>query len=72
MKINEMSGCNLIGFASSLAIFISQDLSTEDINILAAFFTALEDNLAILGAVPQNNQQNENENNENIDNTCDT
>lgn len=48
MCISDLSGQNLIGLASSLAILISDDLSSEEINILAAFFSSLGDNLAIL------------------------
>lgn len=55
MNISEMSGCNLVGLASSLAILISQDLSSEDIGVLAAFFSALGDNLAILSSTPTSN-----------------
>ena len=48
MNISNLSGSNLIAIASSLAILISQDLSADEIGVLAAFFTALGDNLAIL------------------------
>ena len=48
MNISNLSGSNLIAIASSLAILISQDLSADEIGVLAAFFTALADNLAIL------------------------
>lgn len=48
MNISNLSGSNLIAIASSLAILISQDLSADKIGVLAAFFTALGDNLAIL------------------------
>lgn len=57
MNISDLSGCNLIGLASSLAIMIAQDLSTEEIGILSAFFSALGDNLALIIATPQSSIQ---------------
>ena len=48
MNLSNLSGSNLIAFASSLAILISQDLTTDEIGLLATFFSALGDNLAIL------------------------
>ena len=50
MDNNNCSGCNLIGLASSLAIIISKDFNSDDLAILAAFITALGDNLALLAA----------------------
>ena len=50
MCISDLSGCNLIGFASSLALLVSQEVETEDLAILAAFFTAFADNLALYAA----------------------
>ena len=47
---NNCSGCGLVGLASSLAIIISNDFDTDELNILAAFFTALGDNLALLAS----------------------
>lgn len=57
MCISEVSGCNLIGLASTLAIAISQDLTQDEITVLAAFFTSLGDNLALISAASssQNN-----------------
>ena len=48
MNSNNCSGNNLIALASSLAILIANDLNTEDLTVLAAFFTALGDNLALI------------------------
>lgn len=31
MCLNDLSGCNLIGLASSLAILLSENLSADDI-----------------------------------------
>ena len=47
MNLSNLSGSNLIGLASSLSILISQDLTTDEIGLLAAFFTALGYNLAL-------------------------
>ena len=48
MDTNNCDGYNLVGLASSLAILISQEFDNEDLGILAAFFTSLGDNLALL------------------------
>ena len=55
MNYNDCSGFNLVALASSLAILISKESSngevtSEQLVILAAFFTALADNLAIIAA----------------------
>lgn len=52
MNLSNLSGSNLIALASSLAILISQDLTSDEIGLLAAFFTALGDNLALSIASP--------------------
>ena len=52
MNLSNLSGSNLIALASSLAILISQDLTTDEIGLLAAFFSALGDNLALSIASP--------------------
>lgn len=48
MNSNNCSGNNLIALASSFSILIANDLDTEDLAVLAAFFTALGDNLALI------------------------
>ena len=48
MCISDFSNCELVALASSLAIAISNEFSKDDLIILAAFFTTLGDNLAIL------------------------
>ncbi len=48
MCFSDLSSCNLIGLASSLAIAIGEDLSAEELSILSAFFTSFADNLAII------------------------
>lgn len=62
MNFFNLSGCNLIGLASSLSILISQNLNTDEIGTLAAFFTALGDNLALSIASSISSQNNDNKN----------
>ena len=48
MCISDFSNCELVALASTLAIAISNEFSNDDLIVLAAFFTTLGDNLAIL------------------------
>lgn len=48
MCFSDFSSCNLIGLASSLAISVGENLSADELSVLAAFFTAFADNLAII------------------------
>ena len=48
MCISDFSNCELVALSSSLAIAISKQFSNEELIILAAFFTTLGDNLALL------------------------
>ncbi|MCI9063769.1 MAG: hypothetical protein HFJ17_04125 [Clostridia bacterium] len=48
MHLNDLSGCNLVGLASSLSIIIGENLSSSDLAILSAFILILSDNLAML------------------------
>lgn len=48
MNLNNLSSCNLIGLSSSLAILVSEDMSSDEIALLAAFFTSFADDLAII------------------------
>ena len=50
MDCNNNSGFNLVALASSLAILISEEFETNDLNVLAAFFSAVGDNIAIIAA----------------------
>ena len=50
MNYNDCSDSNLVALASSLAILISKDFETDELNVLAAFFSAVGDNLAIIAA----------------------
>lgn len=59
---NNCSGCELIGLSSSLAIAISQQLDSDDLGILGAFFTTLGDNLSLLAATKALNESNKDNN----------
>lgn len=48
MCLSDFSNYELLAVANTLAIAISKDCSKEDLAILAAFFTILGDNLALL------------------------
>ena len=48
MCFSDFSSCNLIGLASSLAISIGEEMNADELAVLAAFFTAFADNLAII------------------------
>lgn len=48
MCFSDLSSCNLIGLASSLAIAIGENLTADEAAILSAFFTAFADNLVII------------------------
>ena len=50
MCFSDFSSCNLIGLASSLAISIGEDMDADELAVLAAFFTAFADDLAIIAA----------------------
>ncbi|MET0015814.1 hypothetical protein [Oscillibacter sp.] len=43
-------GSSLVLLASSIAIAISTDLTADQTNVLANFFSAIGDNLAIIAA----------------------
>ena len=45
---NNLSSSNLIGLSSSLAILIGEELSIDELSVLAAFFTSFADNLEII------------------------
>ena len=50
MDCNNCSGCSLVGLAASLAIFISENVDPDNLDVLASFFSAVGDNLGILAA----------------------
>ena len=57
MCFSDLSSCNLIGLASSLAIAIGEDLTANESAILAAFFTAFADNLSIIATTKSRNEE---------------
>ena len=61
MCFSDLSSCNLIGLASSLAITVGENLPSDEAAILAAFFTAFADNLAII-ATTKARDESENSN----------
>ena len=60
MGFSNLSSCELIGLASSLAIAIGENLSADDVASLAAFTTALGDNLALIATQKSQNLDNAN------------
>lgn len=56
--LSDKSGFELIYLASSFAIAISQGLDCDDINLMAAFFSAVGDNLAIIGTQCSDDKSN--------------
>ena len=61
MCLSNLSSCELIGLASSLAIFLGENLSADEVSILAAFITSLGDNLAIIAATKSDEDSNNNQ-----------
>ena len=56
------SGLDLIALASSLAILISKNADTDDLNILSSFFSALGDNIALIAtsrSICESNEEND-------------
>ena len=49
MCLSNLSNEELVVLSSTIAIAISKEFFSEDLLILSAFFTALGDNLALLG-----------------------
>lgn len=48
MCFNNLSGCELVTLASILSIYISNDLSPDEIDTLGNFFSALGSNLSTI------------------------
>lgn len=46
----DLSGCELVGVASVLAIFMSQNLTVDEMSTLGNFFQALGTNLDTIAA----------------------
>lgn len=69
MLFNNVSYQNLIGLSSSLSLLISENLSSEEISVLGAFFTTLGDNLSLIStqkALLNTQILSDNNNNNNI------
>ena len=50
MDCDNCSSYNLIGLASTLAIFISKNIDSSNLDAFAALFSAIGDNLGIISA----------------------
>lgn len=50
MNIKNLSPNELIALSSSLSISLGKDLNSDELSLLAAFFTSFADNLALLSA----------------------
>ena len=57
MCVSDLSSCNLIGLASSLAIAVGENLTSNEVAILGAFFTAFADNLAIIATIKSRDEE---------------
>ncbi|MCI9061003.1 MULTISPECIES: hypothetical protein [Romboutsia] len=60
-KLCAFSSLDYIVLASTLAVALGEELSSNDINILATFFAVLSDELALIAAVDACPSSNENE-----------
>lgn len=52
-KLCDFSSLDFIILASTLAVALGEELSSNDINILATFFAVLSDELALIATVNQ-------------------
>ena len=48
MCLSDMSSCELLLLANDIALASSKNLDAEEIALLAAFFTSIADQLAII------------------------
>lgn len=53
--LNNLSGCEIVTLANIIAITISQNLTAEEIALLAGFFTIIGDSLATISSTNTNN-----------------
>lgn len=60
MCLDNLSGCNLIGVSSSLAITLGQNMTADELGTIAAFLTSLADNFAILSIQKAKEESNSN------------
>lgn len=56
-NLNDLNGCELLALANIFTISISQGLTSEEIAVLAGFFTVVGDSLALMAI---NNSSSEN------------
>lgn len=47
-SFKDLSGCELVAFASIIAVFLSQGLSPDEIDTLGNFFSAIGSNLSTI------------------------
>ena len=59
MCISDLSGCNLVGLASSIAILLAQGLTSDEIGVLSAFLVSIGDNLALISSNCDSTLQND-------------
>ena len=50
MCLNNLSGCELVALASIIAIYISNEFSSDEVDVLGNFFSALGSNLSTIGS----------------------
>ena len=53
--LTQLSGCELVALAAIVSIFLSEPLTTEQLNVFADFVTTIGDNLAIIAGSRNNN-----------------
>lgn len=58
MYLNNLSGCELVALASIISIYISQEFSCDEVDVLGNFFSALGSNLSTIGSSKTNNTDN--------------
>ncbi len=55
MCLNNLSGCELVALASIIAIYISNEFSSDEVDVLGNFFSALGSNLSTIASAEPNN-----------------
>lgn len=55
MCLNNLSGCELVTLASIIAIYISNEFSSDEVDVLGNFFSALGSNLSTIASAEPNN-----------------
>ena len=54
MCLDNLSGCELVALSSTLAISLSNELSSDELATLGSFLTTLGDNLSLLALQSSN------------------